>query len=60
MVTIQSPFCGYNTMYYVEVDGEDLTYQRSVFKRYAQWQILIRVFTYKMAAKIDWHIYGTK
>ena len=53
MVTIQSPFCGYNTIYYVEVDGEDLTYQRSVFKRYAQWQILIRVFAYKMAAKID-------
>jgi len=47
MVTIRSPFCGYNTIECVELNGEDLscysnniesvsllTYQQSVFKRY--------------------------
>ena len=26
----------------------------------SQWQIFLRVFTYKTAAKINWHRYGTK
>ena len=25
MVTIRSPFCGYNTIYYVELNGEELS-----------------------------------
>jgi len=82
VVTIRSPFCGYNTMQCVELNGEvllccsnkiesviyskkmsmwSLTYQQSVFKRYcAQWQALLRVFAYKMAAESNWHRYGTK
>ena len=31
------------------------TYQRSVFKLYHSDQHLSGVFTYKMAAKTDWH-----
>jgi len=42
-----------------------LTYHQSVFKRYHSDKTFLRVFTYKMAAKISWHIgldmdYGTK
>jgi len=37
-----------------------LTYQQSVFWALSQWQTFLRVFTYKMAAKINWHRYGTK
>jgi len=36
-----------------------LTYQQNVFKRYMVTNISQR-FTYKMAAKINWHRYGTK
>ena len=39
------------------------TYHQSVFKRYRSDKTFLRVFTYKMAAKISWHIdmdYGTK
>ena len=36
-----------------------LTYQQTAPKRW-QWQTLLRAFTYKMAAKIDWHRSGTK
>jgi len=37
-----------------------LTYQQSVFWALSQWQTFLTVFTYKMAAKINWHRYGTK
>jgi len=38
-----------------------LTYQRSAYLRViTQWQIFLGVFTYKMAAKINRHRYGTK
>ena len=36
-----------------------LTYQQSVFKRYHSDKHSQR-FTYKMAAKMNWHRYGTK
>jgi len=35
-----------------------LTYQQSVFKRYHSKNIY-QSFTHKMAAKINWHRYGT-
>ena len=31
-----------------------------VFKRYHSGKTFLGVFTYKMAAKINWHRYGTK
>ena len=34
-----------------------LTYQQSIL---SQWQTFLTVFIYKMAAKINWHRYGTK
>jgi len=38
-----------------------LTYQRSAYLSFiTQWQIFLGVFTYKMAAKINRHRYGTK
>ena len=37
-----------------------LTYQQSVFKRYHSDQHFSEFFTYKMAAKINGHRYGTK
>jgi len=36
----------------------DLGYQESVFRRYHS--DIYQSFTYKMAAKINWHRYGTK
>ena len=75
MVTIRSPFCGYNTIWCVELNGEDLscysnkTEWASLRKcSYNHWltdkaylSVFITVtniyqsFTYKMAAKINWH-----
>ena len=82
IATIRSPFCGYNTIHCVELNGEDSacysnktesvslnkmttrsqTYRQSVCRAYArsQWQTFLGVFTYKMAAKINRHRYGTK
>jgi len=81
MVTIRSPFCGYNrnTTYCVEVNGEDLSCcsnkiesvclrkclhdHRLTNKAYLHAitvTTFLRVFTYKMAAKINWHRYRTK
>jgi len=80
MVTIRSPFCGYNTIWCVELNGEDLscysnkTEWASLRKcSYNHWltdkaylSVFITVtniyqsFTYKMAAKINWHRYGAK
>jgi len=37
-----------------------LTYQKSIFKRYHSDKHFPQVFTYKMAAKINWHRYETK
>jgi len=37
-----------------------LTYKQGVFKRYITVTTFLRVFTYKMAAKINWHRYETK
>ena len=37
----------------------DLAYQQSVSQRYPVTNIY-QSFTYKMAAKINWHRYGTK
>jgi len=37
-----------------------LIYQQSVFKRYRNDKYFSWVFTYKMAAKINWHRHGTK
>ena len=38
----------------------DLQTKRSLFKRYHREKTFLRVFTYEMAAKINWHRYGTK
>jgi len=79
MVTIGSPFCGYNTTYYVELNGEDLScYSNKIVSvSLRKWPYdhrltnkaylsafnatnISRSFTYKMAAKVNWHRYGTK
>ena len=38
----------------------DLPTRRRPIKALSQWQRFLRVFTYKMAANIKWHRYGTK
>ena len=71
MVTIWSPFCGYNTIYCVELNGADWSYysnkiesvsenvhvstylQSQAYLLQSQWQTFLRVFTYKMAAKMN-------
>ena len=80
MVTTRSPSCGYNTIYCVEINGEDLScYSNKIVSlslkkcphdhwltNKASYLSAITVtnisqsFTYKMAAKINWHRYGTK
>jgi len=37
-----------------------LTYQQSVFKRYHSDKHFSEFLSYKMAAKFNWHRYGTK
>ena len=81
MVTIRSPFCGYNTTWCVRLNGEDLSCCPNKIEsvsltkcQYDHWLTnkaylsaitvtditLLRVFTYKMAAKINRHRCGTK
>jgi len=37
-----------------------LTYEQSVFRRYHSDKHFSQSFTYKVAAEINWHRYGTK
>ena len=73
MATMRSPFCGYNTTWCVELYGEYLLcYSRNRKCPYDRWLTnkaylravittnISQSFTYKMAAKINWHRYGTK
>jgi len=71
MVTIRSPFCGYDMTQCVELNGEELSCYsnkiESVSLRkcpYDRWLSAVTVtniyqsFTYKMAGKINWYRYG--
>ena len=79
MVTLRSPFCGYNTTLCVELKGEVLSYYsnkiESVSFRKCPYDHsltnkahlsaitvtnIYQSFTYKTAAKINWHRYETK
>jgi len=79
MVTIGSPFCGYNTICCVELNGEDLSCYSDKTESVSFWKCsyddwltnkaylsavtvinIYQRFTYKMAAKINWHRCGTK
>ena len=78
VVTIRTPFCGYNTIwtrwvkwrrFIVLLKLNWISLRKCPYDHWLtnkacmallQWQTFLRVFTYKMAAKINWYRYGTK
>jgi len=74
MVTIRSPFCGYIAIQCVELNGEDSSCYSNKIESVSLRKCLAnnaylsaitvtnisKSFTYKMAAKTNWHRYGTK